>query len=563
MPGTAIPPVDSAITFGLLPADSFVPILSPEEIACWDHATVTEIGLRSELLMENACREALAVFELELGDPAGLSVLLFAGSGNNGGDAFGLARHLHDRGAQVCTLHTRPKQQYKGAAGYHLALARRAGVPLRLLPQAGIRFNPTHLFGTTRPDVVVDGLLGTGFNGELKPELRLWVDWINHFSLSPKGAFVLALDVPSGFNAATGQFSDNTVRATATVTFEAAKVGLTQPGATDAIGRLYVRPIGIPRVIRERYPARCGLLAPSIVRLAIAASSTIHKGMAGRILVVGGSMGLTGAATLAGLGALRAGAGLVTLACPAELATEVKAGFPELMTLPLGHGSQWRAELVEELLPHLETSDALVLGPGLGRDPNAHTFLAALLAARRPATVVDADALFFISQHKELGTLLGPKDVLTPHPGEMANLMNTETAIVVHNRLCMAIKLAQKYKVVSLLKGAGTIVTSPTGMAYISPFACPNLAVGGSGDVLAGLLATLLGRGLPSLPATCLAVYWHGFSGKLLTRTYPLRGNLAREIAQILPWALKELHDTDSQRHHGPFTNNGGPRDKH
>ena len=372
----------------------FDPLPTPDEMALWDRLSITEYGVRNEMLMENASREALAVLQEETGVLEGKRIVLFAGPGNNGGDAFALARCLLDQGAEVLALHTAPLKKYRNVTAYHLGLARRTGVPCRYLPACDLS---TLSFLDKSPDIVVDGLLGTGFKGTLREDYLGWIEAINRLG---ERSFVLALDIPSGLDGLSGTPCPAAVSATATVTFEAAKLGLRLPGAEKYTGRLHVRRIGIPKTVVDNHPAGCNLLTPDIVSLLPKQAPDMHKGHAGHVLVVGGSPGLTGAPMLAALGALRAGAGLATIACPASLTVEVKAGVPDIMTLPLP-GSGWSEAQTDALGEALPRFDAVVVGPGLGRSPETSEFLARLLSLPRPdglSLVLDADALYALGR---------------------------------------------------------------------------------------------------------------------------------------------------------------------
>lgn len=535
---------------------TFSDLPTPREMAAWDRCAIEDYGARNEMLMENASREALRVLAEEFGELEGARALLLAGPGNNGGDAFALARHLYDRGVETLVLHAKPQARYTGAAGYHLRLARRVGVETRYVRTP----NRARLGDFSAPEILVDGLLGTGFSGELRPDMQAWIEFANALGQS---AFVLALDIPSGLDGLRGVPCPIAARADATVAFEAAKLGLVLPSAAPFVGELRPRPIGLPRRVREERPARFRLIEPGIVAELPPLSSMAHKGAAGHVLLVGGSEGLTGAPQLAALGALRAGAGLVTVACPAGLATEIKGANPEIMTLPLGQGRHWRPEMAAPLAAALDRFDALVFGPGLGRATETGAFAQTLLQTKRPPAVLDADALYWLSRRPELLGLLTPTDVLTPHPGEMTRLLaatgDTHGKLVVtdpYERLETAERFSASRSGVLILKGAYSVIAQAGAPTSLSPFATPSLAVGGSGDVLAGLTGALLGRGLSPLLAACLAVYWHGCAGELLDHAYPNRGNLAREIAHLLPQALahgqEELLHANRERHHDP-----------
>lgn len=272
---------------------------------------------------------------------------------------------------------------------------------------------------------------------------------------------------------------------------------------------------------------------------------------------------------LAAMGALRAGAGLVTVACPRGIEPTLKSGYPDVMTMPLGDGESWNAAMASTLIERLPQFDAVVLGPGIGRDAGASDFLSALVPAFAkgrsgsktksapgvtphtdgngglPHFVLDADALFWLADNP--GAL--PGAVITPHPGEAARLLGKSISEVEADRLETVRELATRLGAAAVLKGPGTVIcqaSGPTPQVFVSPFAEPNLAVGGSGDVLSGIIGSLLARNLSPLLAACLGVYWHGLAGRLVSGEFPYRGNLASEIVQALPRALTEWLDAES-----------------
>jgi len=527
-----------------LPDGSHVPLPTPAEMAAWDAAAMDDFGFHPHVLMENAARAACGVLEKEYGPLSGVRVHLYAGPGQNGGDALALARMLAAAGAEPLVLLARKRARFRRSAAYNLRLAETLGLPMAPLSRAGRSRDE-------RPDILVDGLLGTGFRGPLAPDFAAWVAGIN--ALASK-CFVLSLDIPSGLDGLTGLPGPDAVRATATATFEAAKTGLFLPWARPFTGRLHVCPIGIPAQVKAAHPASFAGLCPGIMDHVPAALPLMHKGTAGKILVAGGSPGLTGAPLLAAMGAMRAGAGLVTVACPAGIEPAVKAGRPEIMTAPLPEprpGAGWSADMAGAVRDLAAAADAVAVGPGLGRDAGAEAFLAGLFSpGPLPGPVVlDADALHFLAETPDLAGRLGPRAVLTPHPGEMARLLMLSVAEVEADRPGAARALARRTRAVVVLKGPGTVIVDGSGPAgpacpvILSPHAAPNLAVGGSGDVLAGVVARLLAAGLPPLLAACLGVYWHGLCGERLAGRFPRRGNTAVDIADALPRAF---------RHHNP-----------
>lgn len=512
--------------------DILPPLPLPAEMRRWDAASVA-LGLPEVMLMENAARAALAVLREHIPDLAGRKVWLFMGGGNNGGDAACLARHLLDAGARPLVWHAKPLKSYAGASARHIRMARATGVPFAFLRR------PDQPEWSAAPEILVDGLLGTGFSGELRPDPAELVARLN--ALDPP-RFVLALDIPSGLDGVTGRPCPIAVRAAATVSFAAAKPGLILPWARAWTGTLHVRAIGIPAVVRKTNPCGAYLLDGRSLAALPSPTAESYKNSFGHALVLGGAPGLGGAAHLASRAALRAGAGLVTAAAPAASVSEIKNGWPEIMTLALGEPGhcRWPSEIPETLGNLLERCGALIVGPGMGRGKDAAAFLAALLAlANRPAAVFDADALILLARQPALLRKIGERDILTPHPGEAAALLQCATPAVQADRPAALAALCRGCLGAVVLKGAGTLVGQGQGPLLASPYDVPQLAVGGSGDVLAGCLGGLLAAHQAgwrtSLPLAGMGVAMHALAGRACARLYPARGNTAGEVADALP----------------------------
>ncbi len=516
----------------------YLPLPTPDEMSLWDRLAMDELGIMPEILMENASREALNVIKYRFDCLKGRSALVFAGSGNNGGDAFALARHLWNHGVKVMILHSKKLKEYSGSAGYQLSLAVSLEIPLMLLNEYNLDF----LKGV---DIIVDGLLGTGFTGQVREDYMEWIKDINKLAES---SYVISLDIPSGLDGVSGKPSPVAVRADDTVTFEEAKLGLLQPPAREYVGCLAVGKIGIPmKIKRDNPPRHFGLRVHVLEQIAFP-KKTMHKGEAGHVLVVGGSTGLSGAALLSALGALRAGSGLVTIACPAGLAKEIRSGWPEIMVLPLGEGCAWHEGLMADLGPSLDRFNSIIIGPGMGREGQAGGFIKKYLDNMHPRSIFDADALYFFAKDKSLmNNLSQARDVIfTPHPGEMARFFNVSAMEINNDRTHFSHEFTREYGVNLVLKGACTIIAGKDSPFYISPIAAPNLAVGGAGDILSGIIGSLLARGFGPIDAANIGVYWHALAGQVLAKKYPFRGNLAREIADALPEVLAMIRSAEN-----------------
>ncbi len=511
----------------------YAPLPTPEEMTEWDRICMENYGPSGAILMENASREAFHVLAHHFGKLRGKNAVVFAGSGNNGGDAFALARQLWNHDVKVMILHSKDREEYTGASAYHMDLARNLDIPSLYLPDYNLDFLKSI-------DIVVDGLLGTGFSGPLKENYLSWIQAINHLG---KNSFVLSLDIPSGLDGTTGIPSPEAVYADATVTFEAAKLGLFLPPSRKHVGDLAIKKIGIPKIIKQQHPPTHVALTSKILTFLPKPHATMHKGNAGHVLVLGGSEAYTGAPLLSALGAVRSGAGLVTIASPRKLIHEIKSGWPDIMGLPLGKDAQWNAACLDDLKPHMFKFSSVVFGPGLGRSQGAREFLTAYLETPHPKTLFDADALYFLATDQDLMHKVPDTSIVTPHPGEMSRFFQITAQELNSTRAEYVRKFTEKFNVNILLKGAATIISNGKNAIYISPFATPNLALGGSGDVLSGIIATLLAQQVAPLMAAQLGVYWHGLCGQILAREYPFRGNLAQEIAHTLPQALKEWNN--------------------
>lgn len=531
--------------------DLFPPLPLPAEMRQWD-AEAIALGLPEELLMENAARTAFDVLREYQPRLTGLRVWLLMGSGNNGGDAACLARHLLDAGAEPLVLHTRPLAGCKGACGKHVRIAKAAGVTFE-------RCRPAVFQKAKLPHILVDGLLGTGFSGQLRPDALELVRTVNTMQNRP---FVLALDIPSGLDGRTGLPMPEAVRATATVSFAAAKPGLALPEARPWTGALHVRSIGIPLAARRKAPcsfyAADGHCLPPLAAVLPGG----FKNSYGHVLVVGGAPGLGGAAHLAARAALRAGAGLVTAAAPGAGIADIKNGWPEIMTLPLGEGErQWPARLPQNFTELAQHCAALVVGPGMGRGQDAAAFIEAFMELpHRPPTVFDADALVLLAGRQDLLDRITADDILTPHPGEAATMLGSSAADVQADRQDALERLRALCRGVIILKGAASLIGQAGAPTLLCPYDVPQLAVGGSGDVLAGCTGGLLARMLPSrqtakeqaqlhnntanhtlTPSHMLAgqaAALHALAGKNLAGQWPLRGNTPSEVADALPQTL-------------------------
>lgn len=499
-------------------------VLTAEETRALDRKTIDELGVPGILLMEHAAR-AVAERALRMVGEAG-RFFVVAGAGNNGGDGYAAARLLLAEGREATVLAVVPSADLCGDAA----------LQARLFSAFGGRVGDLTDLAAGPGDVVIDAIFGTGLS---RPPRGVFAEAIAAVRAArARGARVLAVDVPSGVSSDTGQVLETAVHADATVTFGAWKRGLLcHPGA-ELAGEVEVAPIGWPPGALEVLWPAVHLLDDDGVRgLLPRRPADAHKGTFGHCLVIAGSPGKTGAAALTGLGTLVAGAGLCTVASRPEALEQVQAHAMELMGMPLP--GQGPLGLADAAILHgaLEGKAALLAGPGLWRGEETAALLEALLGAYDGPAVLDADALNALAAKPDaLRAAKGPV-VVTPHPGEMARLCGVSTAEVQADRIEVARFFAQTYGCTVVLKGAHTVIADPEGAAAISPVAHPGLATGGTGDVLAGLLAGLCARGLEPGAAARAAVLVHGRAAE----TVAARTGAAGLIASDLLHGIREV----------------------
>ncbi|MEO8432615.1 MAG: NAD(P)H-hydrate dehydratase [Acidobacteriota bacterium] len=509
-----------------------IPVVTSREMRAADRAAVRR-GVPSIALMENAA--AAIVDEIASCYPGWRRVMVVCGPGQNGGDGLAAARMLSESGVAVDVWSLADPSGYRADAAENRDRAADAGLPISLLSvrRAWDRFAAA----LRDADGILDALFGTGLSRPLTGAAKRAVAAIN-----ASGRPVVAADLPSGLSADSADPIGPCVRAARTVALGAPKTCHVFAPARDLCGRVVIRDIGIPRDALPRRRPRVGLVeAADLRRLLADRPANSHKGDFGRVAVVAGSRGKEGAAVLAARGALRAGAGLVTVFGPLSVAAAVAASLPEAMTraLPERDGAL-AGEAAASLRRDLRDFDAAVAGPGLSTSPGARAALEEILAVRAPL-VCDADALNAFAGRASAFARRRFATVLTPHPGEAGRLMSVPTARVQARRLETIRRLAAESRSVVLLKGDATLTATPAGRVSVNPTGTPLLATAGSGDVLAGALGALLAAGLPAEEAALAAAWLHGAAGQLLEERLGDAGLLAHELADALPEVRRRL----------------------
>lgn len=498
--------------------------VSAAEMRELDRRTI-EDGTPGEELMRRAGQGIAEIARDVLAERGGRSLLLIAGTGNNGGDVFAAATALAETDLDIEVWLCGSQSQIKGDAHTHLKKMVRAGI----IPKE-VR-NANDLFPKAWPDLIIDGLLGTGSKGAPRGFMSPLIEWIN---AEAQHAFVLSIDIPSGIDADTGHAEGPAVKADLTVTMGLPKTGLIRPEALPYVGSVETVDIGIPLEFIEDTGGcpEAGLIDRSDLSLPRRARDS-HKGMYGHVLLVGGSKGYTGAIAMAARAALRSGAGLVSVLTPEEVYPIVaQACGPEAMV----HSLQCRGdEDVASTIPFdLLAFNAILVGPGMGRSDETRTFVETLLKACNATLVLDADALCVAPE-----TISAAKCpvVLTPHPGEFERLFGAP----VTDRWQQAQEAADRTGKTVVLKGAGTVIAEPGKKLAVNLTGNPGMATGGTGDVLAGLLTGLLGQGMKPFEAAMTAVYLHGIAGDIAAHDCTQTALIATDLIEALPDAFRFL----------------------
>jgi ADP-dependent NAD(P)H-hydrate dehydratase / NAD(P)H-hydrate epimerase len=497
-------------------------LLDASEQRALDEWAIGERGIPGTELMERA---GTGVADL-VGEvaPAG-RVVVVCGKGNNGGDGLVTARVLRDRGREVSVLLLGDPGEFRGDALTNL----------ERLPGASAKpFSAGDLAGA---GAVVDAILGTGFSGEPREPAAGAIEAIN--AAGAEGAVVVACDVPSGVDASTGEVANVAVVAVATATFHAAKPGLwIAPGKAHA-GEVRVIDIGIPDGGPAADGDLIGLIADRVLEEVPRRGRDSNKFAAGSVLVCGGSLGLTGAPCMASESAMRAGAGYVTALVPGSLGAIFAAKLLEVMTVLLPDvGGSLQARGVEEVLERADRADALVLGPGLGRADETQEFARQLARYAPVPLLLDADGL---NAHAGAIGLLADREhptVMTPHAGELARLLESDSAAVGARRLESARRAASKARAIVVLKGDDTLVATPDGRVAVNRGGAPALATAGTGDVLSGVIGAYLAKRMDPFAAACAGVLVHARAGQLTAHDIGPEGVIASDVIGALPRAL-------------------------
>lgn len=521
-------------------------VLTAAQMREADRVTIEELGIPSLVLMENAGRQVVAAIEAMFPNLAMRRVAVLAGRGNNGGDGFVIARTLLERVVEVPVFVIGPLSEVRGDARHNLEVLGRLGASV--VEIADEQTWELHFSEISTCDLIVDAIFGTGLRQA--PEGMYPTIFGD---LNGSGIPVVAVDLPSGLLADTHEVPAEAVRAALTVTLACPKICHILPPAQRVCGELVIADIGIPEVIVERLDGPyVEVITRGVMRTVLEPRDPeAHKGEFGRVLIVAGSLGKSGAAHLAAMAALRSGAGLVTVATPRSVQPILAAMAPEYMTigLPEDEDGQVTEAAVDKVLE--ATADVIAMGPGLGTGPAVRAFVHGVVARAGVPIVLDADALnaYAGDDVSRLTGRDGHDIIITPHPGEMARLLGTTVDDVQKDRIAAARRFAEAHQLHVVLKGHRTLIAAPEGSVAINMTGNPGMATGGTGDVLTGVIAGWFGQLLDAEGASRLGVYLHGHAGDLAMADM---GEVALTASDLLTYLGDAVLELSAERAAGP-----------
>jgi NAD(P)H-hydrate epimerase len=513
-------------------------LVTAAEMRALDRAAIEDRKIPSLRLMENAGAAVVEEMEGHFGPLRGKTVTIVAGKGQNGGDGFVVGRLLRQRHCAARVVLLALPSELKGDAARTLRRFQRAGGRCQAVRRGA---DPAAVLGPLlrTSDLLVDAIFGTGLNAPVEGSPAAAIALMN-----ASGRPIVAVDLPSGLDGDTGRVLGTAVTAALTVTLARPKRGLYLGAGPNHAGAIRVADIGIPEDVIAAAKIPVALLEAASIRSSLPVRPrTAHKGTFGHAGIIAGSVGKTGAAAMAALGALRVGAGLVTLAIPRSLNDVLEAKLLEVMTYPVPE-TDARTLSMKALTPLLSFAGgktALAIGPGLGTHPETQALIHDLLAVVTQPIVLDADGINALAGKPEiLGKTSAPL-VVTPHPGEMARLLGLSPAEVQKDRLGAAGRLARDQNICVVLKGAGTVIAGVDGRLAVNSTGNPGMATAGTGDVLTGMIVGLLAQGLSPWDAACAGVYLHGLAGDLAASDLGEAGLIAGDVLRTIPRAIRHV----------------------
>jgi len=512
-------------------------VLNSSQMKKIDKKAMKDLGIIGPLLMENAGAEISREMIKRIPVLEKKSVTIVCGKGNNGGDGFVVARHLFNKGCSPHVILLAEKKELKGDAELNCRIADKMGIPItEVISQDEWEKVGEVVMGS---DVIVDAIFGTGLK---KPAGGRYVRVIEDINKSD--SYIVAVDIPSGISSDKFQIIGPSIKADLTVTMAAPKISHVFPPAEDYMGEVVIADISAPPFLFEDKALNMEMIEKDrLVSYFKKRGKNTHKGTYGHLFILAGSLGKTGAAVMAGKAALEMGAGLVTVGTPKSCLPIVARSMMELMTEPLEETTEWTLseKALDKIKELLKGKNAVLIGPGISTHKQTSKLIRSLLPLIEVPVLLDADALNCVASDPEILKSLSPPVVITPHPGEFARLVKKTTKEVVEKKLELAPGFANEYGVYVVLKGYRTIIATPDKKIFINPTGNPGMATGGSGDVLSGMISSLIMQGGDFLDAVLASVYVHGLSGDMAVKKTGEKSLMAGDLIDFLPQAVLSM----------------------
>lgn len=485
-----------------------------------DNFCVEQLKLQSIILMENAALKVIKNISISELD----SFVVICGTGNNGGDGLAVARHIFAQGKNI-DVFILESSHMSGDFIANLNILKEMKLNIEYIKSTS---NFEKLAEKLRNcDAVIDAIFGTGLTRKVDGIYSEVISLINENS-----SYIISIDVPSGMDSNSGKIMGNCVKADKTITFQLYKKGFISYGSEEFTGEIIVESIGIPDFVINKFHKGEYLMDVFMANKLISPRDKIsHKGQFGRVSVIAGSMGYTGAAYISSMGAVKSGAGLTTLCCRKEIQSILSSKLAEVMTTSIEEKNFTKV---------LEESDAIAFGPGMGNNKDTFEILKKVLENAKCPLIIDADGLNVLSGNMEILNSYNHGVILTPHPGEMERLTGLSVKYINENRMEVANKFSKEYNVVLVLKGYNTVISDGR-ETYVNPFGNSAMASGGMGDCLTGIIVSLLGQGYEPIKAACLAVLIHGYAGEKLSKDMFCVS--ASSILEELPYTIKDIQN--------------------
>ncbi len=510
-------------------------IVLNEEMKKIDKIAIEEYGMPGIILMENA--GICVVEEILKSDTQGSRYSIICGRGNNGGDGFVIARHLFNKGYNIKVFIIGSSQDIKGDALTNFNILKKLNIDVHEIVHIN-NFNKLK-YGILNNPIIIDALFGTGLKGEVNKLEEKVIDMINEYS-----NYTFSVDIPSGINGNDGSICKTAIRANKTITFGLLKCGnILYPGA-NYNGEVILKDIGIPNKIINNMDLKNNIITEKIVKDNLPRRKRdSHKGDFGKANVIAGSKGMTGAAILTCRAAFRSGLGLLRLYIPESLNFIIKTNTPEVITVPLHEMRKGVIGInhIEKIIKGTADADVLTIGPGSGDTSELAEIVRRVLEVVEIPIVLDADGLNVLARNKEWLTSKKSKLVITPHIGEMSRLTGLPIEEIKEDKISIAREFSERWNLITVLKGASTIIASPDGQIYINRNGNPGMATAGSGDVLTGIITGLIAQGIEPFQAAITGVYLHGLSGDRIVKSKGEYGLVAGDIVEELPYTIKEI----------------------